>query len=112
MAGLAHAPKHIKESIAQAEAAAGRLSALLARGELTAPANRSFVVEKLCSRCGLCVEACPYGARSLDYETNVAKVDEIVCRACGACATVCPNKAARLYGTVPAQVLAALDELL
>lgn len=112
MAGLAHAPKHIEESLAQATAAAGRLSAVLTPGVWEAPANRSYVAEKICSRCGLCVEACPYGARSLDYEANLARVNDVLCRACGACATVCPNKAARLYGTAPSQIFSALEEIL
>ncbi len=112
VAGLAHAPKHIEESIVQARAAGARLAAVLATGEVQAPVNPSFVVDKICSRCGLCVDACPYGARELDMEANVAVVDEIVCRACGACVTACPNKAARQYGSSPGQIMAALDELL
>jgi heterodisulfide reductase subunit A len=111
-AGLCHAPKHFEESLVQAGAAAARSSAVLSARELSAPDNPSYVVDRLCSRCGMCVDACPYGARSLDMETNVAVVDEIICRACGGCTTACPNKAAQQYGSTPAQLLAGLDELL
>lgn len=111
MAGLAHAPKHIEESLVQASAAAGRAAAVLARSEASTAANVSYVVEKTCSRCGLCVTTCPYGARRLDEESNVAVVDALLCKGCGACVALCPNKAAQQYGAAPYQVLAGLDEL-
>ena len=112
LAGTAHAPKHFEETIVQALAAAGRAGALLSARELTAPANVSYVDERLCSRCGLCVETCPYGARELDNEINLAVVDPLICKACGNCVAICPNKAAQQYGASPEQVLAKLDELI
>ena len=113
MAGLAHAPKHIEESLAQAGAAAARCSALLARGARRSLEKASYVVEKICSRCGVCVEVCPYGARSLDLvDKNVAVVDPVLCEACGACTVACPNKAAQQYGSSPKQFLMGLDEIL
>ncbi len=113
MAGLCHAPKHIEESLSQAGAAAARCSALLARGARRSLEKASYVVEKICSRCGVCVDVCPYGARTLDLvEKNVAIVDALLCEACGACTMACPNKAAQQYGSAPKQVLMGLDELL
>ena len=112
MAGLAHAPKHIEESLTQAGAAAARCSALLAKGVRRAPEKISYVVDKICSRCGVCVDVCPYGARTLDMESNTAVVDALLCEACGACAMACPNKAAQQYGFSPKQMLMGLDELL
>ncbi|MDW7710924.1 MAG: FAD-dependent oxidoreductase [Deferrisomatales bacterium] len=113
MAGLCHAPKHIEESLTQAGAAAARCSALLARGARRSLERASYVVERICSRCGVCVDICPYGARSLDLvEKNVAVVDPLLCEACGACTMACPNKAAQQYGSAPKQVLMGLDELL
>jgi heterodisulfide reductase subunit A len=112
MAGLCHAPKHAAESLAQAGAAAARCSALLARGGRRISEKSSYVVEKLCSRCGACVETCPYGARELDLERNAAAVDALLCEGCGACTVACPNKAAQQYGSSPKQVLLGLEELL
>ncbi len=112
LAGLCHAPKHIDESLAQAGAAAARCAAVLARGARQVPENVSYVVEKLCSRCGACVEVCPYGARTLDMDGNLAVVDPVLCRACGACTVACPNKAAQQHGSAPKQFLVALEELL
>ncbi|TAL17835.1 CoB--CoM heterodisulfide reductase iron-sulfur subunit A family protein [bacterium] len=112
VAGTAHAPKHIGEAVTQAGAASARLSALLSAGELTAPFNVSTVDERLCSRCGLCVETCPYGAREIDEEKKTAAVDAVLCKACGSCVTVCPNKAAKQFGYSPNQILSSLDEIL
>jgi Fe-S-cluster-containing hydrogenase component 2 len=44
-----------------------------------------------CTGCGLCVEACPVEAISL--ENDKAKVDEGACVDCGVCASECPNEA-------------------
>ncbi len=112
MAGLCHAPKHIEEGLVQAGAAAGRCSAVLARDRASSE-KASYVVDKLCSRCGICVDVCPYHARRLDMDdAQVAVVDPVLCEACGACTMACPNKAAQQYGFAPKQFLLGLDELL
>ena len=109
MAGLAHSPRHIYESVAQANGAAVRAAALLAKQEVAARATRVTVNPRLCSFCGLCVEACPYSARVLDYEDRVALVMEDLCQGCGVCAMVCPNKATQQYSFGPKQMLAVID---
>lgn len=112
MAGLAHSPRHIYESIAQAEGAAARAAALLAKQEIAARSTRVSVNRRLCSFCGLCVEACPYGARVMDYEERVAQVMTDLCQGCGVCAMVCPNKATQQYSFSHKQVLATIDAAL
>ena len=48
--------------------------------------------QELCSLCGLCVEACPYGGISLDEQSG----EFIVCDLCGGnptCVEWCPTNA-------------------
>ncbi|MBQ0020314.1 MAG: Fe-S cluster domain-containing protein [Bacteroidales bacterium] len=40
---------------------------------------------------GDCVEACKFGAISINPATGLAEVDEAKCTACGACAKACPR---------------------
>lgn len=44
-----------------------------------------------CLGCGDCVEACQFGAISIDANTGIAMVDEEQCTACGACVKACPR---------------------
>ena len=112
VAGLAHSPRHIYESIAQANGAAVRAAALLSKQETTAKTTRVTVNPRLCSLCGLCVEACPYSARVLDYEERVAQVLTDLCQGCGVCAMVCPNKATQQHSFSHKQMLATIDAAL
>jgi heterodisulfide reductase subunit A len=69
------------------------------------------VVPELCSACGLCVKACPYGARQIDEILPVATVNPALCQACGACAAACPNKASVVRNWTPTQILFMADVL-
>ena len=72
VAGLAHSPRFLEEAIAQGQGAAMRAAAYLAPGEVAERPTAVWVNERLCSFCGLCVEACPFEARVMDYDARVA----------------------------------------
>jgi heterodisulfide reductase subunit A-like polyferredoxin len=115
LCGLAHSPRAVDETIAQAQAAAVRAVTLLAKKELTATPIIASVNPRLCSACGLCVEVCPYGARRLEPGMAYAEVVDVLCQGCGACVVACPNKASQQKGfefnQVSAMLEAALAEL-
>ncbi|UCG68283.1 MAG: CoB--CoM heterodisulfide reductase iron-sulfur subunit A family protein [Thermoplasmata archaeon] len=108
--GLAHAPRNLIESIAQAQAAAGRALSILSRNEIPSRAAISEVNERWCVGCEACIVACPYEARILDTDKKVAKVVDVLCKGCGICAVVCPSNAASLKGHKEKQIMAMIDE--
>ena len=109
LAGLAHSPKLIEESIAQANAAAVRAVTMLAKDKLESLGNVAQVNPKWCKGCGLCIEACAYGARVMNENTRVAEVLDVLCQGCGACVAACPSGACQQKGFEKAQILAMLD---
>lgn len=109
LAGLAHSPRAIEETIAQANAAAVRAVALLARPQLESTPIVATVNPKLCAACGICVEICPYGARVLEPGMTHAEVIEVLCQGCGACIAACPNKASQQKGFEMTQIFGMLD---
>ena len=44
-----------------------------------------------CLGCGDCVEACQFGAISVNPETGIPEVDDEKCTSCGACVKACPR---------------------
>ena len=54
-----------------------------------------------CLGCGDCVEACQFGAISMDPATGLPVVDESKCTACGACAKACPKHIIELRNKGP-----------
>ncbi|MFW6099534.1 MAG: FAD-dependent oxidoreductase, partial [Thermodesulfobacteriota bacterium] len=116
LAGMAHYPKPVEESISQAKAAASRASVVLSKESLTVEGVVSHVDESLCRGCGKCEEVCPFGAVSLverEGSKEVAYVQAALCKGCGMCAVVCPTGAASVFHYDDQEVLsmvqAALD---
>lgn len=54
-----------------------------------------------CVGCGDCVEACQFGALSMDPKTGLPVVDESKCTACGACVRACPKNLIELRNKGP-----------
>ena len=112
LAGAAQAPKDIPETVAQASGAAAKVLSLFSQRVMVMEPTVAAVDWELCSGCGLCVPACPYGARALHEWLPVATVNEALCQGCGACAVACPNKASRLRNFTTSQVLAMMEPYL
>jgi heterodisulfide reductase subunit A len=107
--GLANAPRSLAEKVIEAQATAQRAVNVLSRPQLTSGRVISEVDTRRCSCCGLCVEACPFDARSLNVDEHYAVVEETLCQGCGMCVSVCPNDAAKLRGQKDKQVFAMID---
>ncbi len=111
LAGAAQFPKDIPETMAQGSGAAAKVLQLFSRHELVQEPLVAQVEKELCSGCGLCIDACPYGARSLDARSGVATVNEALCQGCGACVVACPNNACAVLNLTTDQIMAMVDVL-
>jgi heterodisulfide reductase subunit A len=108
LAGLAGGPASLEETIEQGVAAGLRAALYLGRPMRTS-VSQARVNERICSGCGLCVQACPMDARHLDPEKAIAVVDPWLCAGCGTCVAACPNGASEQAAYEARGVLAALD---
>jgi heterodisulfide reductase subunit A len=108
LCGMAHSPKYIDESIAQACAAAARATTILSKKTLEMEGIVANVSEDLCSGCRICEYLCPYGAVEMkDKEgKTIAHVLEALCKGCGACGTACPTKAITMGHFTTEEILA------
>jgi heterodisulfide reductase subunit A2 len=111
VAGTAHAPKTMRESIAQAQAAAGRAQTFLARDSINLGAVVAQVNGELCAACLICVRACPFGIPFINEE-GYSEIDPATCHGCGVCASECPAKAIQLMQYEDDHIMAKLDGLL
>jgi heterodisulfide reductase subunit A len=111
LAGCCQGPKDISDTIAQAKAAASSALIPLIRGTVPVESATAVVDEEWCAGCGMCVEACPFGAPSLDPLWGFSRINAVLCKGCGACATACPSKAIRLQHFTSEQILAQVDAL-
>ncbi len=96
LAGMAHYPKPIEESISQASAAASRASVVLSQKNITVEGIVSSIEQANCRGCGKCVEVCPYSAIALDATTGTAVAQAALCKGCGACSVACPTGAVQI----------------
>ncbi|MCL6621781.1 MAG: FAD-dependent oxidoreductase [Syntrophobacterales bacterium] len=111
LCGLAHSPRSLEEALTQAEAAALKAAALLARPAILSGELYARVEEAHCRRCLTCMGVCPYHALRLG-PTGRPQVVLEACRGCGLCATVCPARAISLSRATETEILAQITAIL
>jgi heterodisulfide reductase subunit A len=103
LAGVAHYPKFLSESIAQAQAAAARAATILSRDTLQVGGIVARVDEGKCVACLTCVRICPYQVPQIQADfigvggiVGAAYIEPAQCHGCGICVGECPAKAIQL----------------
>jgi heterodisulfide reductase subunit A len=117
LAGLAHGPKFVDESIAQALGAVARATTILSKTTLEAEGIVASLDETLCDGCGICVPICEYKALEIvankeDPEKKIVDINVGLCKGCGACVGACPSGALTQKGFRDEQIVAMIDAAL
>jgi heterodisulfide reductase subunit A-like polyferredoxin len=110
VAGLAHYPKPLEESISQARAAVARAMIILSRDVLMVGGIVASVEKEKCAVCLTCVRTCPYGIPFI-HEEGYAQIEASECHGCGACVAECPGKAITLNHFTDRQITAKTHAL-
>jgi heterodisulfide reductase subunit A2 len=105
LCGLAHSPRFVEESLAQARGAACRAAGLLRQPEIYTSGAVAQVDRTRCSSCLVCVRSCPYHVPVIDQE-GISVIDPRGCQGCGICAAECPAKAIILKHCTDGQMMA------
>jgi heterodisulfide reductase subunit A-like polyferredoxin len=118
VAGMAHYPKLLDESLIQAQAAAGRAARILSRETLTAGGRFAVVDETRCTGCLTCLRICPFNVPRIKPDRSgvggllgAAYIEAAVCQGCGSCAAECPAQAIQLMSFTSAQMAAKVSAL-
>jgi len=115
LAGMAHYPKFIEESISHALAAAGRAVTQLSQGGYLYLGGVVAVVDQeKCVGCLTCTRTCPFGIPKViqaEGRTGVgnlggaAFIETALCQGCGTCTGECPANAIQLINYTDQQVM-------
>ncbi len=116
LAGAAQGPKDIPASVAQGSAAASRAARVLSSETweiepIIAQVDANVCVSAKGTKCGVCVNACPYGAITC-VQGEPAQITPAKCHGCGGCVAECPHNAITQAHFTDAQMVAQLAELL
>ncbi len=114
LCGMAHYPKPVDESVAQALAASSCAVTLLARKRFQVSGTVAMANPLFCSSCGVCVELCPYSAPAFLEEGRFAgkvEINPILCKGCGLCVASCRSGALNLKGFAEEQIMAMINQV-
>jgi heterodisulfide reductase subunit A-like polyferredoxin len=119
MAGMAHYPKLLDESIIQAHAAAARAARILSRDTLSAGGRVAVVDESSCTGCLTCARICPFGVPLVKSNVlgvgnimGAAYIEPTICQGCGTCVGECPARAIQLMHYTDSQMRATVNALM
>ncbi len=114
LCGMAHYPKPIDESIAQAQASTSRAVTVLAKERIKVSGTVAYTDPSACSSCGICVEVCPYSAPAFVTQgpfAGKAEINPVLCKGCGLCVASCRSGALNLKGFEEGQIMAMINEI-
>ncbi|MFH2092739.1 MAG: FAD-dependent oxidoreductase [Pseudomonadota bacterium] len=112
LCGMAHYPKPIDESTAQAQAAASGVTRLFSKTRIKTLGNTAWVNAAVCSACGVCIAVCPYSAPDFINEgrdQGKVAINPVLCKGCGLCVSSCRSGAAGLKGFEEKQIMAMIE---
>ncbi len=113
LAGMAHYPKFIEESISHALATAARTLPFLSRQSLYLGGVVAVVDPDKCVGCLTCTRVCPFSIPQVIQEEGrtgvgglggAAYIDRAQCQGCGTCTGECPANAIQLIHYTDAQM--------
>jgi heterodisulfide reductase subunit A len=103
LAGMAHYPKFIEESITHALACAGRALTILSRPSLQLGGVVAEIDPAKCTGCLTCARTCPFSIPQIHTDLSgvgglggAAWIDPARCQGCGTCTAECPARAIQL----------------
>jgi heterodisulfide reductase subunit A len=114
LAGMAHYPKFIEESISHALAAAARALTTLSQKSLHLGGVVAVVDPDKCVGCLTCTRTCPFSIPQVIEEEGragvgslggAAFIDPAQCQGCGTCTGECPANAIQLLNYTDDQIL-------
>jgi heterodisulfide reductase subunit A len=114
LAGVAQGAKDVRESMAQAMAAAGKAGALLSQEFIEKEPLTAQVNMELCIACMRCVKVCPFGAIEQigPVKEGTIVIHEAACMGCGTCPGECNFDAIDMPYFTKDQILAQIDAAL
>ncbi|TXT59025.1 MAG: CoB--CoM heterodisulfide reductase iron-sulfur subunit A [Promethearchaeota archaeon] len=112
LAGTAHGPKGIADSISQGRGAAAHAMIPLISGVVENEPLVSHVEPALCIACQKCEEVCNYGAIGVQFNGNkmISESNPLLCMGCGDCAAACPAGAITMSHFADNQLIPMISE--